>query len=153
MFLLGGETVSTLGDAFFNISILWTVYAQSGSNVQTSFVQVVWHTSDILLGLLAGVVADRWDRKTILVVANLLAAFTVGVLAVFLMLNQQAHSLVILAFVFTLNGMVTFVKPARFAVMPSVVTKDLLTTSSGFFSTARQIAELVGSILGRIIVS
>ncbi len=71
MLLWGGETVSIFGDAFFNLAVLWVVYSQSNSAFQTALVGVVWHLSDIVFGPLAGILADRLDRKRIMVATNL----------------------------------------------------------------------------------
>src|SRR5438067_13515395 len=81
LLLWSGQSVSMIGDTFFNLAIMWVIYTQSGSALQTSLIQVVWHLDSIIFGPLAGIFADRWDRKRIMVVANLLSAVVVGALA------------------------------------------------------------------------
>src|SRR5579885_1202079 len=57
-----GQTISTLGDTFFNLAVMWVIYAQSGSALQTALISVIWHISSIVFGPFAGAVADRWDQ-------------------------------------------------------------------------------------------
>lgn len=151
--LWAGGTTSTFGDAFFNLTVLWVVYAQTGSTLQTAIVQVVWQLSDALFGPIAGVLADRWNRKQILVVANLLSAAVVGGLAALMAGNDDASTLAIFVTIFLLNLLSTFVGPASAAVMPGVVGRDLLATAGGMTATAGQLAYLAGSALGGTLVA
>lgn len=152
MLLWGGETVSIFGDAFFNLAVLWVVYTGSSSAFQTALVGVVWHLSDIMFGPLAGVLADRLDRKRMMVVTNLGAAAVVGAVAV-VVTGGYLSPLVALAAVFSLNSLTTFLKPARASVMPEVVGRDLLATASGLFSTVRNAAAFLGNALAGIAVA
>jgi MFS family permease len=151
--LWSGETISTFGDAFFNIAVLWLVYTQSNSILQTAMIQVIWHLSDVLFGPLAGVLADRWDRKRIMVVTNVLAAAVVGTVATIMGIHGQVAPIIIFVTVFLLNSLTTFLAPARFSVMPTVVGRDLLATAAGLFSTAGQVAMLVGQALAGVLIA
>lgn len=151
--LWSGSTVSTVGDTCFNLAVVWIIFAQSHSALQTSLIQVVWHLDKILFGPLAGVLADRWDRKRILVSTNVLQALVVGALAAVFTVYRQASPVVIFATVFLLNTLDTFSRPASAAIWPEVIDRDLLTTASGLSSSAGQMAAIVGSALGGIVVA
>jgi len=151
--LWSGQSISTLGDTFFNLAIMWIVYTQSGSALQTSLIQVVWQLDRIIIGPVAGLLADRADRKRILVVANLLAAGVVGALATLMAERGQAPSAAVFLAVFLLNGLNTVAGPARAALLPEIVERDLLATASGLFSTVGSIASLCGSALAGIVVA
>lgn len=84
-----GEIVSVFGDACFNLAVVWVIYAQSRSALQTAIVQVVWQLADFLCGPVAGVLADRWDRQRIMVVTNVLAAAVVGAVAIGMSTRRQ----------------------------------------------------------------
>lgn len=148
-----GGTVSTFGDAFFNLTVLWVVYAQTGSTLQTAIVQVVWQLSDALFAPIAGVLADRWDRQRILVAANLLSAIVVGGLAAVMAGSGEASTLTIFVTIFLLNLLSTFVAPAGAALVPSLVGRDLLATAGGVTATTGQLAYLAGSALAGTLIS
>lgn len=152
MLLWSGQTVSTVGDTFFNLAVVWAVYTQSGSALRTAVIQVVWQLSSTLFSPLAGALTDRWDRKRIMIIANVLSAVVVGVLAAVIFAQGQVSPLVIFVAVFLLNSLNTFFAPATFSIMPEVVGRDLLVTASGLFSSARQVASLIGSALAGVVI-
>ncbi len=151
--LWSGQTASTFGDAFFNLAVMWLVYTQSGSVFQTALVQVVWMLPDILLGPLAGIWADRFDRKRIMVVTNLLAALVVGIVAAAMAGRGSLPLPLVLIAIFCLNSLTACLKPARSAVMPAVVGRRLLATAAGLFASAGQVALLLGEALAGVVVA
>jgi DHA3 family macrolide efflux protein-like MFS transporter len=152
MLLWTGESISYFGDAFFNIAVSWTVYASTGSAFQTALIQVVWHLSDAIFGAIAGAVADRWDRKRIMVGTNFLAAVVVAILALIVAFHGM-QVWAALAAIFLINCLTTFLRPARASVLPTLVDRSLFTTVLGWFSTAREIATLVGQAAAGIVVA
>ena len=143
MLLWAGQTVSAFGDAFFNLAIFWTVYTATGSAFKTAFVQLLWQLSTALFSPLAGVFADRLDRKGLLVGANLLSA-----LAVFgAVLRPELAAQALLGAVPVLNGLGAFAAAARASVLPELVGPGLLVRAGGLFSVGGQVAVLSGSVL------
>lgn len=149
----GGQTLSTFGDSFFNLAVMWVIYTQSGSALQTALVQVVWHLSSILFGPLAGTLADRWERKRIMVTANALAAIAVGTVSAVLFVQGQVSATVIFVAVFVLNSLTTFLYPARFSIMPAIVGRDLLASAAGWFAAAERVASLIGEGIAGVVVA
>ena len=86
MLLWSGQSVSYFGDAFFNLAVMWVVWSETQSTLQTAIIQAVWHIPDIIFAPLAGVLADRWDRKAIMVTTNVGAAAVVGAVALVVVL-------------------------------------------------------------------
>ncbi|MCL4520772.1 MAG: MFS transporter, partial [Firmicutes bacterium] len=84
VFLSGGNTVSGVGDAFFTLAVIWIIYAASHSLLQTALIQVVWHLDRLLLGPIAGTVADRRNRTHILLAMNLGSAAVAAAVAILL---------------------------------------------------------------------
>lgn len=148
-----GQSISLVGDAFFNVAVMWVVYAQSGSALQTSFIQVIWHLDKIIFGPLAGLLADQTDRKHIIVVTTAVSAVVVGALAALMVARGQAPTAAIFAVVFLLNSLTTCGGPARAALMPDLVEPDLLATASGVFSTVGSVASLSGGALAGVVVA
>lgn len=152
MLLWGGESISYFGDAFFNLAVVWTVYASTGSALQTALIQVVWQLSDALFAPIAGVVADRWDRTRIMVWTNLLAAVTVGGLAL-VVASSGMRLWAALVTIFLVNCLTTFLRPARASILPSLVDRALFSTMLGWFSTTREVATLLGTATAGVVVA
>ncbi len=151
--LWSGQTVSYFGDAFFNLAVMWVVWSETQSTLQTAVVQAIWHLPDVLFAPLAGVFADRWNRKAIMVATSLGAAAVVGAVALIVVVAGHLPPVVAFVAIFKLNGLTTFMQPARASVMPSVVGRDLLTTAQGLFATARESAALVGSATAGLLIA
>ena len=151
--LWSGQTVSVFGDAFFNLAVMWVVWSETQSTLQTAVIQAIWHLPDVIFAPLAGVLADRWDRKAIMVATSIAAATVVGAVALIVALVGHLPPVIAFIAVFKLNSLTTFMSPARASVMPSVVGHDLLTTAQGLFSTARETASLVGSAAAGLLLS
>ncbi len=151
--LWSGQTVSAFGDAFFNLAVMWVVWSETQSTLQTAIIQAIWHLPDVIFAPLAGVLADRWDRKAIMVATSLAAAAVVGAVALLVALVGHLPPIVAFIAVFKLNSLTAFMSPARASVMPSVVGRDLLTTGQGLFSTARETAMLLGSAAGGLLIA
>ncbi|MDE0684426.1 MAG: MFS transporter [Candidatus Poribacteria bacterium] len=148
-----GQTVSAFGDAFFNVTVAWIVWSETRSTLQTAIIQAIWQLPDILFAPLAGVMADRWDRKRIMLITNLLAAVAVGAVAIIMASSGQLSPLVAYLAIFTLNSLTTFLNPARASIMPAVVGPAMLTTASGMFSAANQAASLLGNAMAGFVIS
>ncbi|MCY3802398.1 MAG: MFS transporter [Chloroflexi bacterium] len=148
-----GQTVSVFGDAFFNLAVMWVVWSETQSTLQTAVIQAVWHIPDVLFAPLAGVLADRRDRKAIMVTTNVAAAAVVGAVVLIVVLVGHLPPVIAFVAIFKLNSLTTFMNPARASIMPAVVGRDLLTTAQGLFSTARETAGLVGSAAAGLLIA
>ncbi|MGH2441949.1 MAG: MFS transporter [Chloroflexota bacterium] len=151
--LWGGQTVSAFGDALFTLAIMWAVYAQSHSALQTAIIQAVWHLSNTLFGPVGGTLVDRWDRKRTLVAGNLVAGLVVGCTAVVAL--QLGHLLpaVVFVAVFALNALVAVIAPARFSILPNLVKSEQLATASGAVTAGSQAALFLGDTVAGVIIA
>jgi len=151
--LWGGEAVSVGGDTFFALAVMWVVYAESGSALQTALIQVVWHLSSVVFGPLAGALADRWDRKQVMVVTNVLAAATAAALAGAMVVYGRLPVPAAMLAAFFLRSLATFLTPARASLMPDVVGRDLLATATGLYATLREAASLLGNAVAGTVIA
>src|SRR5690606_23173491 len=122
--LWSGKFISIIGDRFFDIAVMWVVYAQSQSVLQSALVVVAFHLFTVLMSPIAGVVPDRLDRKTIMCSFNLLAALIVGITVVLFSILGYFLLLVAIISILLLNAMTTFINPAEASVMPEIVGKE-----------------------------
>src|SRR6188472_2697967 len=80
--LLGAGLVSMTGDWLLSVGLAYSVYAVTGSTLASAAALLSAFVPQVLVGSIAGVFVDRWDRKRTMVVANLLLA--VGLLPLLL---------------------------------------------------------------------
>jgi MFS family permease len=72
--VLSAGIISMTGDWILTIGLIYAVYAATGSTVASALAMASAFAPQMLLGAVAGVFADRWDRKRTMIVADLLLA-------------------------------------------------------------------------------
>src|SRR6266480_587569 len=78
--LWSGMTISALGDGIYTVALAWQVYDISNTPTALSVVGVAWFLPEIAAVLIAGVIADRVDRRLLMIAADVLRAVAIGAL-------------------------------------------------------------------------
>jgi Na+/melibiose symporter-like transporter len=146
-FLLGAGLVSMTGDWLLGVGLAYSVYALTGSTLASAAALLSSFVPQVVVGSVAGVFVDRWDRKRTMVVANLVLA--VGLLPLLLVSGAQQVWLVYV--VLAAESVVeVFFAPAEQAMLPRVVPDADLVAANGLNGQARNLARLIGSGLGGV---
>ena len=119
---------SLASSATFQIGTLaqgWLVYELTGSAFALGWVSAGWSISSLLLSLYGGVIADRVDKRDLLIWTRL--AMTVNTLAIALLISTGAIQLWHLALNSLLSGVLfSFLMPASQAIVSELVDRDTL---------------------------
>ncbi|WP_051802165.1 MFS transporter [Actinocatenispora sera] len=115
--LLTGRTVSLVGSWLLVVAVPYQVFRITGSTLATSLTLLLQAAPPLLVGPVAGAVADRIDRRTILVAADLGAA--AGVALMLFATTPQRLPLLYLG-LFVESAATCFFTPAITAVLPIV---------------------------------
>lgn len=142
--------VSLIGDWMLGIGLAYYVYVLTGSTMASAMVLLASFLPQVLLGSLAGVFVDRWDRKRTMVTSNLLlAAGLVPLLWV-----DSPDRVWIVYVVLAWEGVVElFFAPAEQAMVPRLVPADRLVTANALNGQNRDLSRLIGSALGGVVVA
>ena len=97
--LMTGQLLSTAGSQLTSVAYPLLVLALTHSPAKAGLVAFTRLVPSPLFGLVAGVAADRWDRKRIMVVADGVSALAVGSLAAAILLGSTFWLIPIIAFV------------------------------------------------------
>ena len=139
-----GGLISMIGGWALWIALPLHVYQVSGSAFATSGVVVALVVPGIVLGSVAGVFVDRWNRRTTLVVGNLLLALaTVPLLAV-----GESRLWLVYPAVFVLEVIEQFTGPAENAFLPRLVGEHDLVEANSLNALNNNLARLGGPALG-----
>jgi Na+/melibiose symporter-like transporter len=120
-----GQAVSLLGDGIYLVAIAWLVYDISNEPGALAVVGVAWTLPQVLGLLVAGVLSDRFERRRLLVIADLLRFVSISVIAA-LALGDSAElwHLVVLVVFYGLGE--ALFQPAFTAIVPDVVPREEL---------------------------
>jgi MFS family permease len=144
-----GGLISLMGDWLLRIGLPVYVYTLTGSALATSIMLITGFVPDVLLGSVAGVFVDRWDRRKTMLISNLLLAF--GLLPLLAVHSKDTLWLVYIIQFF--EGCVSqFVLPAESALIPHLVSEEQLVSANALKSIGQNISRLVGSALGGLLI-
>ncbi|WP_165358776.1 MFS transporter [Haloactinopolyspora alba] len=149
---VAARIVSLAGSAVTFIALPVLIYGITGSPTWTSLVIVAEAVPYLLLGLLAGVMADHVDRRRMMVTTDLLAAATLATIPVAAWLDVLTAPHVLVA---ALVGRTIFVffDAANQGALPSLVPRDRLPSANALVFGGSTVAETVVPVIaGALIV-
>jgi DHA3 family tetracycline resistance protein-like MFS transporter len=150
--LWSGMTVSLVGDGIFIVALAWQVYELSNAPTALSVVGVAMTIPNVLFLLIGGVVSDRFDRRRVLLAADLVRGLAVGAMgALSISGHIELWHLMVLAACY--GGGTAFFGPAFDAIVPDLVANDLLTQANSLDQFVRPAAwRLAGPALGGVLI-
>lgn len=144
-----GGLISVTGNRVLTMSIPFYIYAQTGSTVATATMMIAMILPSMLFSSISGVFVDRWDRRQVMIVTNLLLAI---VLLPLLALPMTGWVWLVYLVAFLEATIATFFYPAENALVPRMVGEDQLLPANTLNSLNNTIATLVGPALGGILL-
>ncbi len=147
--LLSGQLISTLGNNLYMLALPWYVYITTGSK-ELLVVTGLAQSLPALAGLFSGVFVDRWKKRTVMMVVDLLRLVLCAVLFFFAAHHDGIVWIVATVLLLELAG--RFFGPAARSIIPLVVDKELLAEASGLEQSSSGIAQLAGTLGGGPII-
>ena len=144
-----GQMVSQVGDQFVIIAILVLINRLTDSAVPVGIVGLCFTGPQLLLGLVGGVFADRWNRKTVMIVSDILRGLAVLALV---MVRDASQFYILYLVTFTASAVGVFFAPARNAVIPNVVPERLLLAANALIQGSQVIAMILGASIAGFVV-
>lgn len=146
-----GSTISGIGDEITLLALPWLVLQLTHSPFQLGIVASLQHLPFLLFTLIAGVYADRWDRRRIMLGADLLrfaSLATIPIAALFGVLTiAQIYVIAFLAG----TGRVWF-EVAHYALLPGIVEPDQLVDANSKFQVTDGVSVFFGPSMGGLLI-
>jgi MFS family permease len=151
LLLWSGQAVSRLGSRVSDFALPWLALSLTGSPAQAGFLAATQAVPYLVLGLPAGALVDRWDRKRTMILCDIGRLLAYGSVPVAYALGRlglaQLYAVAVLAGL----GLVFF-DAAQMASLPRVVPEGQLPRAVGLNATAESASYLLGpGIAGAII--
>ena len=143
-----GQLVSQTGDWFNSVALFTLLLSLTGSGEAVGYVLIIKLLPSFFAGPLAGVVADRFNRKTIMIVADVAR----GVLVLGFLLVERPEQIWIVYAIAALEIVVaTFFEPAKSAVIPNIVAREELIAANALSSASWSVTLALGAALGGVV--
>jgi len=144
-----GQLLSQIGDQCLLIAAITLISNLSRSPMAMLIPAISIAVPQVLLGLVGGVMADRWNRKLVMIGSDV----SRGLIVLCILLVSSVHHLWILYLAAAgLALMGVFFYPARNAVIPNIVPTGLLLTANGLIQGSTIIALILGPVAAGLAV-
>jgi len=143
-----GQVVSQMGDWFDTIALYTIILQLTGSGRDIGLLLVARFVPSFLFGPLSGVVADRFSRRSIMIISDLLRAIVV---LGFLFVKRADQLWIIYVLTVFQLGLSTFFEPAKTAAIPSIVEDRELVTANTISSVTWSVMLTLGAAIGGLI--
>lgn len=140
-----GGVLSVIGDYFLFVALPFFVYERTGSALATGAMFIAETLPRLLFGSVAGIFADRWDRKRVMVISDLARAL---ILLPLLLVATGGPLALVYAVAFAEATVSMFFLPAKSALIPNLVDERSLTAANSLDSLGEEVPSLVGALLG-----
>lgn len=143
---LGSQTISLLGSSLVQYAIMWHITLTTQSGVMMSIAIICGFLPTFFLSPFAGVWADRYSRKALIILADALIAVATLILALLFMAGHQA--LWLLFVMSAIRSVGTGIQtPAVGAILPDLVPQDRLTQVNATNGSIQAFVMLVSPML------
>jgi MFS family permease len=150
-YLWFGQLVSQLGDWFNSVAVYSLLLELTGgSATAVAWMMVVQFLPVAIVGPLAGVAVDRFNRRRILIATDLLR----GVLVLGLLLvRRPEHMWLAYAVMGATVSATAFFEPARTATLPNITTREELLPANALASASWSAMLAIGAALGGLVTA
>ncbi len=144
--LWSSEALSLIGDRLIMVALVILVYDRTGSAGAVGLLMLLKAVPALVLGSVAGVFVDRWNRQWIMVGANLLQ----GLLVFWLPFSPDITLIFIIYLLMAIINQ--FFVPARSATIPDLVPPETLMTANSLFAISFVGSMAIGPAIGAWVI-
>lgn len=149
--LFWGRLVSQVGDGVHYLALTWLVLDLTGSGTALGTMLFMSSIPSVLLAPFTGVLADLWDRKTIVVAMDIVRGLIILSLAAIFKAGHLTMPILYVATVFSSLCGVLF-GPAVSATLPGLVKKDELVKANSLNNLSRATTMIIGPVFGAFLL-
>jgi MFS family permease len=142
--------LATVGTQVQGVAVGWQVYALTHQPIALGYVGLAQFLPSVLLWLWTGHTADRFDRRTVLVVSH--GVLCVAAAALYALSRSPSPPLAgIYAVLVTIGVARAFLGPASQALVPNLVPEQHFANAVAWSASIRQVAVVAGPALGGVL--
>lgn len=146
-----GQLLSQLGDRLDQMALIGFVYLRApGSTIEIAKILSFTIIPVFLIGPIAGVYVDRWNRRRTLYICDFLRSALVLTIPLFLFYTKTFLPIYLVVFIIFCIG--RFFVPAKLSIVPDLVDKEDLLMANSLVHTTGMIAAVLGFGVSGLIV-
>ena len=143
--------MSISGSTITSLILVWLAYQETGSAIAITYLGLASILPTITIGLLAGVIVDRFNRRIIMITSDLIRAAAVA--AVPLVMIWAGFSFVLILVVAAVVGLFSTVfRPATNSLLPKLVPPASVQDANGLISASNSVVQVISNAAGGILI-
>lgn len=136
------QLVSQTAQNGLMFTLLVLITAETESSIIGSVLVLSFMLPAVLLSIFAGVMVDRWHKRTVLITTNVIR---VGICVAYLLLDQNVVALILLTLAF--SSVSQFFGPAESSTIPALVSRQQLISANGLFQLTLTGSQFIGMVI------
>lgn len=146
-----GQIISQMGDRLGQMALIAFVYLRSpGSTLQIAKILSFTIIPVFIIGPLAGVYVDRWDRRRTMYICDFMRSLLVLAIPLFLFYSKNLAPIYLIIFIAFSIG--RFFVPAKLSIIPDLVANRDLLIANSLVNTSGMIAAVLGFGISGVLV-
>ncbi|MEO5918739.1 MAG: MFS transporter, partial [Candidatus Limnocylindrales bacterium] len=150
--LLGSQGISALGDAVSFTALPLLVLALTGSGLAMGVVGALQTLPDLVLGMVAGALADRSDRKRMMFLADLGRAILIALIPISVLLEGPTMA-VILVVAAPMSILRSFFLAGYTASVPALVGRSQVGRANSYFEAIYSVGFIIGPAIAGVLAA
>lgn len=140
------QSLSQLGSAITSFALTLWLYEKTGSALSTASLQICTYAPYVLMSIFAGAISDKFDKKRIILICDLLAALST--VAVFVLYKTDLLSIWHLYLVNAISGLMNTVQqPASEVAYTMIIPKEYYQKTGGLQSLSRSLITIGNPVI------
>lgn len=146
------QTISILGSSIVGFVIVWYITLETSSGILMTLSILSTFLPSILISPFAGVWADRYNRKRLIIYADVFIGISTLILAIFFLSGMESMTLIFVASAIRSLGSGVQI-PAVSAILPQFVPQEHLTRVNGINGSIQSAMLLISPTLGGVLLA
>ncbi|HSR04581.1 MAG TPA: MFS transporter [Proteiniclasticum sp.] len=149
---LSSQAISLFGSSLVQYAILWYITLTTNSGIMLTLSTLFGFMPQLIISIFAGVWADRYDRKKLIILSDLGIATSTFILAIiFLSGYRGIEALFVVSFIRSVGAGIQ--TPSVSAMLPQIVPKEKLMKVNGINSSVQSIMMLLSPALSALLLT
>lgn len=149
--LIVANVINRFGDSIDSIAFTWLVYAVTGNAVWSAVIFGANQLPTILLQPFTGAIVEKWNKKRLMVLADLIrGGLVVGFAALYL--TKLLTPWLMLLFTISISAVEAFRVPAGMSLVPKILERRLYEFGTGLNSTLSTVMQMAGLAAAGVII-
>ncbi len=137
-----------------SLTVGWQIYVETGSPLALGFIGLIQFAPQFFLILPAGVIADKYNRRHILIICNIVQVFVAGFLLYYSVYKLDDGSVIPIYLILILHGVaMSFQGPSSFAILPNLVKSEIFPRAVHYVNFFEEFGSLAGPIAAGVLIA